>query len=97
LWKTYNFLRVPFGVTNGVACFQRVIDTIVQDEGLEGVLRYLDDVTICGKNQLEHDHNLEKFLAAAEKYNPTLNEEKCPFSNKSVNLLGYTSENKTIK
>lgn len=34
--KLYQFLRVPFGVTNGVACFQRIIDRIVQDEGLEG-------------------------------------------------------------
>jgi hypothetical protein len=68
---------------------------IVQDGGLEGVFPYLDDVTICGKNQLEHDHNLEEFLAAAEKYNVTLNEEKCTFSNKSVNLRAYTIENKT--
>jgi hypothetical protein len=39
----------------------------------------------------------KKLLAAAEKYNLTLNEEKCTFSNKSVNLPGYTTENKTIK
>jgi hypothetical protein len=64
---------------------------------LEGVFSKLDDLTICGKNQLEHDHNLEKVLAAAKKYNLTLNEEKRTFSNKSFNLLGYTIENKTIK
>jgi CRISPR/Cas system CMR-associated protein Cmr5 small subunit len=93
----YHFLHVPFGVTNGVACFQRVSDNIVQDEGLEGVFPNLDGVTICGKHQLEHDHNLEKFLAAPEKYNLTLNEEKYTFSNTSVNLLGYTIENKTMK
>ena len=60
--KLYQFLRVPFGVTNGVACFQRVIDTIIQDEDLKGTFPYLDDVTICGKTKEEHDHNLQRFF-----------------------------------
>jgi hypothetical protein len=58
--KVYHFLHVSFGVTNGMACFQRVIDKTVQDEGLESVSPYIDDVTVCGRSQLEHDHNLEK-------------------------------------
>ncbi|XP_018403046.1 PREDICTED: uncharacterized protein LOC108779970 [Cyphomyrmex costatus] len=95
--KLYQFLRVPFGVTNGVACFQRIIDQIVQDEGLEDTFPYLDDVTICGKTQQEHDRNLERFLAAAQKYNLTLNQKKCIFSVRSVTLLGYVISNKTIK
>ncbi|KHJ40163.1 hypothetical protein D918_09763, partial [Trichuris suis] len=28
----YQFTRIPFGVTNGVACFQRIIDTFIRDE-----------------------------------------------------------------
>lgn len=84
-------------MTNGVACFQRVIDQIVQDEGLEGTFPYLDNVTICGKTQQEHDRNLEKFLAAAQKYNLTLNKRKYNFSARSVTLLGYVISNKTIK
>lgn len=95
--KLYQFRRVPFGVTNGVACFQRVIDQIVENENLEGTFPYLDDVTIGGKNQEEHDRNLERFLAAAEKYNLTLNKEKCQFSVRTVTLLGYVISNKTIK
>ena len=42
----YQFCRIPFGVTNGVACFQRVIDKLIRDEKLRGVFAYLDDVTI---------------------------------------------------
>lgn len=95
--KLYQFLRVPFGVTNGVASFQRTIDKIIKDEGLEGTFPYIDDVTVCGKNQAEHDRNLARFMATARKFNLTLNEEKCRFSTKSVKLLGYSIENKTIK
>lgn len=95
--KLYQFTRVPFGVTNGVACFQRVIDKIINDEMLEGVFPYLDDVTVCGKNQNEHDENLDRFLKAIQKYDLTLNEEKCRFSEQSVKLLGYVVGNKTLK
>ncbi|GFS90651.1 retrovirus-related Pol polyprotein from transposon opus [Trichonephila clavipes] len=78
--KLYQFLRVPFGVTNGVACFQRVIDKIIEDEGLTLTYPFIDDVTVCGKDQKEHDDNLEKFMTVAKKYNLTLNEDKCTYS-----------------
>ncbi|KAL1446069.1 hypothetical protein WDU94_006611, partial [Cyamophila willieti] len=95
--KLYHFLRVPFGVTNGVACFQRTIDRIVENEKLEGTYPYLDDVTVCGRDQNEHDENLKKFLSVVDKYNLTLNKDKCKFSVYSVSLLGYNISNKTIK
>ena len=43
--------RVPFGVTNGVAYFQRKMDELVSEEELKGTFAYLDDVTICGMTQ----------------------------------------------
>ncbi|GFT05383.1 retrovirus-related Pol polyprotein from transposon opus [Trichonephila clavipes] len=82
--KLYQFLRVPFGVTNRVACFQRVIDKIIEDEGLTLTYPFIDDVTVCGKDQKEHDDNLEKFMTVAKKYNLTLNEDKCTYSNMPV-------------
>ena len=95
--KLYQFRRVPFGVTNGVACFQRTIDTLIEEEQLEDTFPYLDDVTVCGRDQEEHDKNLGRFFAAAKKYNLTLNEEKCVYSTESIALLGYIVENKTIR
>jgi hypothetical protein len=73
LWQ---FRRIPFGVTNGVACFQRVIDRIIEEEGLTGTFAYLDDVTICGNDQNEHDENLQKFLDTAKRYSLILNNDK---------------------
>ncbi|GFU60020.1 retrovirus-related Pol polyprotein from transposon opus [Trichonephila clavipes] len=95
--KLYQFLRVPFGVTNGVASFQRVIDKIIEDEGLTPTYPFIDDVTVCGKDQKEHDDNLEKFMTVAEKYNLTLNEDKCTYSSNSVHLLGYIIQDGIIK
>uniref|UniRef100_A0A5S6QM86 RNA-directed DNA polymerase n=1 Tax=Trichuris muris TaxID=70415 RepID=A0A5S6QM86_TRIMR len=93
----YQFTRIPFGVTNGVACFQRVIDTCIQSEKLVGVHAYLDDVTIGGTTQEDHDENLKKFLQAAKKWNFTLNEEKSTFSTTKLQILGYEIENGKIR
>ena len=58
----YQFTRIPFGVTNGVACFQRKMDEFISEEELKGTFAYLDNVTICGRTQVEHDNNLNDFL-----------------------------------
>ncbi|GFV33825.1 hypothetical protein TNCV_1069321 [Trichonephila clavipes] len=78
--KLYQFLRVPLGVTNGVACFQRVIDKIIEDEGLTLTYPFIDDVTVCGKDQKEHDDKREVHDCGKKKYNLTLNEDKCTYS-----------------
>lgn len=95
--KLYHFTRIPFGVTNGVAAFQRALNHIIEKEALNGIFAYLDDVTVCGKTKEEHDINLSKFREAVTKYNLTLNESKCVFSKETINLLGYTIENNRIK
>ena len=64
----------------------------VRKEGLTGVFPYLDDITICGKGQEEHDTNLECFLEAAERKNITYNEEKCVFSTRNLAILGSIVE-----
>lgn len=95
--RLYQFTRIPFGVTNGVACFQRIMDTLIKEEGLDGTFAYLDDVTICGMTREEHDTNLAKFLQAAKKRNIVYNEEKCRFSTERLNILGYVVENGVIR
>ncbi|KRY49099.1 Retrovirus-related Pol polyprotein from transposon gypsy [Trichinella britovi] len=83
--RLYQFKRIPFGVTNGVACFQR--DTFV----------YVDNVTICGMNRKEHDEILNRFREVAEKYNLTLNNDKCEFTKTKIKLLGHIIEQGTLK
>lgn len=93
----YQFTRIPFGVTNGVAAFQRTLQYIIGNEKLEGTFAYLDDVTVCGKTEEEHNKNLERFMNAVQKYKLTLNEKKCLFGSDKINLLGYNIHNNLIK
>ena len=84
-------------MTNGVPCFQRAMDSLVEDNSLKGVIPYMDNITICGKTQAEHDENLEKFLQAAKKINLTFNKEKCEFSTTKLYILGSVVENGEIR
>jgi hypothetical protein len=43
------FRRLPFGVTKGVACFQREMVRFVQEEDLKATFQYLDNITISGE------------------------------------------------
>lgn len=61
-------------------------DEVIANEALAGTFPYLDDVTICEKNQTEHDYNLKRFMTAVRQKNLTSNEEKCVFIQ---NLLHY--------
>ena len=95
--KFYQFTRVPFGVTNGVACFQRVIDEIIENEKLSGIYPYIDNITICGETKAEHDRNLERFYRVSKKYKFTFNEQKSIISVKNLSLLGYLITNGEIR
>ncbi|XP_077968990.1 uncharacterized protein LOC120332989 [Styela clava] len=85
----YQFCRVPFGVTNGVAVFQRYMDSFIERENLEGTLAYLDNVTIFGDDQPQHDKRLKAFMNAAERQGLTLNKNKSVFSVTELKFLGH--------
>ena len=68
----YQFRRMPFGVTNGVATFQQIMNNFITSEGLLDTFANLDNVTICGKNQAHHDYNLERYLKASKSRNQEL-------------------------
>lgn len=94
--KLYQYNRIPFGLTNSVAVFQRMINSIISDNCLESTYAYIDDVIICGMNQDEHDRNLKHFREVASKCNLTLNESKCQYNLKEITYLGYLITNGSI-
>jgi hypothetical protein len=64
----------------------------VQEEDLKATFPYLDNITICVKDQEDHDVNLECFQDAAECTKITYNDEKSVFSTKRLPILGYEVE-----
>ena len=94
LWQ---WKRIPFGLTNAVPCFQRIVDDIIKSKNCQGAFAYLDNITVGGATQAEHDVNLAKFLAVANEHNLTFNESKCVYSTDTIDLLGYRIQNGTLR
>ena len=49
----YQFTLIPFGITTGVATFQRAIDKFVDEENLTNTFIYVDKI-VTGRDQAEH-------------------------------------------
>ena len=93
----YQFCRIPFGVTNGVAVFQRLMDKLVTDECLKDTFPYLDDITVAGRTQEEHDANVKAFYDVVHRHKLTLNDSKSVLSATSIKVLGYLIGDGIIK
>ena len=89
--------RIPFGLTNTVPCFQRIINNIIKSNGCEGTFAYLDNITVGGTTQEDLDKNLSKFLCVTKTHNLTFNEAKCAYSTDTIKLLGYEIHNCSLR
>ena len=87
--QLFQFRRLPFGLTNAVAVFQRAMNALIVDNDLQGTFAYIDDVIVCGMDQEEHDRNLQRFLEVAKDNNITLNDRKCEYGLTEITYLGY--------
>ena len=91
----YCFNKLPFGITSAPEVYQKRMNDIL--EGLPGVLCLIDDIIIFAQTQEEHDLQLRAALQRLEKAHVTLNEEKCVFSQRRINFLGYVLDENGIQ
>ena len=90
----YCFNKLPFGISSAPELFQRRMNKIL--EGLEGYVDLIDDLLIYGKDQAEHDARLHAALKRLADANVTLNQDKCAFSQRSINFLGQVIDEQGI-
>ena len=88
-WGTFAYRRMPFGLINAGATFQRAMD--IAFRGLIGrsVVVYLDDITIFSKKRGEHAFHLKQIFERCQKYGISLNPKKCVFTVTEGKLLGH--------
>ena len=56
---------------------------------LSGVVCWMNDVLVFGKDQIEHDENLHTVLKWLSSAGVTLNTNKCEFSKPELKFLGH--------
>lgn len=84
----YEYLRVPMGLSNAPAVFQRAICKALGNLKDKDALVYLDDVLIPSKSISEGLVKLDKVLKALSTAGFTLNRKKCYFFETKIEYLG---------
>lgn len=85
----FQFKRMPFGLKNAPATFQRLIDRFkVSLENLK-MLAYLDDLVIFSTSFEHHLSDLKDVFQRMREYNLTVNGKKCRFCCSSIKYLGH--------
>ena len=90
----YEFLVLPFGLTNAPATFQNLMNEIIPAELHHFCLVYLDDILIFSKTEDDHEKHLRLVLDILRKHKLIARLCKCAFYKESIKWLGHIiSEN----
>lgn len=85
----YEFARMPFGLKNAPATFQRMMDQALR--GLIGKICfvYLDDIVVYGETLKAHNENLEILLERLSSLGLKLQPDKCEYIKPELQYLGH--------
>ena len=92
----FQFRVMPFGLCNGPASFQRLMDLVLAGLQWSECLVYLDDVIVLGRTFLEHLQNLQSVLQRLRESGLRLKPSKCSFFQKQVQYLGHIISRKGV-
>lgn len=93
----YEFLRMPFGLRNAPATFQRLINNVLKEYIGSICLVYLDDILIFSTSIEEHLEAIDKILNRLTHANLKLQVDKCTFLAKQTEFLGHVVTPEGIK
>lgn len=85
----YEFMRMPFGLVNAPAVFQRTINQILGPLRFETAMAYLDDVLIPSASIAEGIQRLKCVLELFRTAGLTLRLNKCNFLQENIEYLGH--------
>jgi hypothetical protein len=94
---TYAYRRMPFGLCNALATFQRCMTAIFSDFCEMSVEVFMDDFSVYGNSFDDCLSNLDQVLQRCEQTNLVLNWEKCHFMVNEGIVLGYKISERGIE
>jgi len=90
----WQFTRMPFGVKNAPAWFQRHMDQILKEH--ENADAYIDDICVYSNTWKDHLTHLREVLQCLREVGLTVRLAKCSFARSRVQYLGHLIGGGTI-
>ena len=94
--EMYKFSRIPFGLCNAEATFQRLLDVVLSGLHFQVCLVYLDDIIVFSETLEQHFGKLVTVLGRLSSAGLKLKPEKCAFFQESI-FLGHVVSEKGIQ
>lgn len=93
----YEYLRMPFGLKNAPATFQRMMDEVLKEYLYKFCFVYMDDVVIFSKSLQEHLQHIKLIFQRLKEVNLKIQLDKSEFLCKEVAFLGHVITPEGIK
>ena len=85
----FEFMRMPFGLCNGPATFQRLMEIVLAGLEWKCCVVYVDDILVCSKTLEEHKEHLQQVFQRLRQAGLRLKPSKCSFLCREVVFLGH--------
>jgi transposase InsO family protein len=85
----YEYERMPFGLSNAPATYQRLMEECLGDLHLKICVIFLDDLIIFSNTFEEHLERLEQVFKRLEESGLKLAPQKCKFFKEKVTYVGH--------
>ncbi|XP_053380214.1 uncharacterized protein LOC128548783 [Mercenaria mercenaria] len=89
--------RMPFGLCNAPATFQRLMERCMGEINLKECLIYLDDIIIFSETFEQHLERLESVFECLKNHHLKLKPSKCEFLKNETTYLGHVVSKDGIK
>ena len=93
----FEFLVLPFGLTNAPATFMHLINRILQPYLDQFVIAFIDDLLIYSKTLEEHKQQVKKVLEVLRENQLYAKMKKCEFFRESVTFLGHIIDREGVR
>jgi hypothetical protein len=85
----YQYKRLPFGLRNAPAAFQREMQEVLKEFAWNKVMVYIDDVLIMERDFDRHLELVRKVLQTLYRYGLKIKPSKCHWFKAKVDFLGH--------
>jgi len=93
----FEWLQMPFGLTNGPSVYQRMMNKILTPLEDPQIFSYLDDIMIAAQTPEENIEKLRLTFDKLREGNLTMRLGKCRFLQTKIHYLGHEIENGELR